>query len=125
METMIGNAVLLVFLVVQIVVGHILLRSKKPYRAVALVAHIILSLFILLGLASGIYVYLVGIVAGKMFATISLYAAGMTLLLNLVTGVRLMTFKNITPKLISGHKITAFFTAGLLIAHMIFLAAKI
>jgi hypothetical protein len=125
METMTGNVVLLVFLVIQIIVGAILLRSKKPYKAVLLVVHIIISLFILLGFASGIYVYLAGIVAGKMLATISLYAAGAALLLNLITGVSLLTLKNVNPKLVSVHKITAFFTADLLIAHMIFLAVKI
>ena len=125
METMIGNVFLLVFLVIQIIVGAILLRSKKPYKTVMLVVHIILSLFILTGFASGIYVYLTGIVAGKMWAAISLYAAGTALLLNLITGVRLLTLKNIDPKLVLVHKLTAFLTAGLLIAHIIFLAAKI
>jgi len=123
METMIGNVVLLVFLVVQIVVGTSLSRSNKPYKVALLVVHIILSLFIILGFASGIYVYLKGLVAGKMFAAISLYAAGMALLLNLIVGVKLLTFKNISAKLT--HMATAFVTAGLLIAHMIFLAAKI
>ena len=125
METMIGNVFLLLFLVIQIVVGTSLIRSKKPYKAALLVVHIILSLFILAGFASGIYVYLKGIVAGKMFATISLYAAGVALLLNLITGVKLLTFKNVSSKLVLVHKITAFVTAGLLIAHIIFLAVKI
>ena len=125
METMIGNVVLLVFLVAQIVVGASLIRSKKPYKTVLLVVHVILSLFILLGFASGIYVYLKGLVAGKIFAAISLYAAGAAVLLNLITGVRLLIIKNVNAKLVLVHKITAFVTAGLLIAHIISLAVKI
>lgn len=124
METMTGNVVLFVFLVIQIILGTSLIRSKKPYRVAVLVIHVILSLFILLGFASGIYIYLVGLVAGKMFAAIALYAAGAALLLNLITGVKLLASR-IDPQLVSVHKITAYLTAGLLLAHMIFLAVKI
>ncbi len=125
METMIGNVVLLVFLAAQIVVGTSVIHSKKPYKIVLLAVHIILSLFILAGFASGIYVYFMGIVAGKMFAAISLYGAGAALLLGLMTGVMLLPLKNVNPKLVLVHKIAAFVTAGLLIAHIISLAVKI
>jgi hypothetical protein len=90
-----------------------------------LVIHIILSLFILLGIASGIYVCLKGIDTGKMFATISLYGAGVALLLNVISGVRLLTLKLNNPKLVMVHKITALVAAVLLLARIIFEMAKI
>jgi len=122
---MTGEVVLFVFLFIEIIVGALLNRSKKPYNVAVLIVHIVFSLFIITGLASGIYVCIKGIDTGKMLAAISLYAAGVALLLNLITGLRLSGLKADNPKIVAIHKVTAFTTAALLIARIIFDIVKI
>ncbi len=124
-NTMTGDVVLFAFVVIQIVVGALVIHSKNPYKVALLVVHVILSLFIILGLGSGIYVDLRDIATGKMFSTISLFAAGVALLLNLIIGVRLLTLKAFKPKLVLAHKITAYVLAVFLIARIIFDIVKI
>lgn len=125
METMFGNVFLLLFVVVQIIIGARLDNLKKPYNVSVLIVHIILSLFIILGLSSGIYVYLTGMVIGTMFSSIALYTAGLSLLVNIVTGLSLLSLKDDNPKLALVHKMSAYAIAVFLIAHIIFLAVKI
>jgi hypothetical protein len=113
-----------VFFVLNAAVGGYLGRLGKPYGVGKLAIHIILFLLVLGGVIASIY-KLQGVMENKLYSTISLYVAGLTLLANLVIGAIMAIIKKVNPKLVLAHKLSTLLMGVSIIASMIFLTAKI
>lgn len=104
--------------------GVYLARKGRPYHAVIMVIHGILSLFIIAGVISCIY-GLQGIINNKLFSTISIYLMGLASVVKIISGLSIVIIKNGNPILILFHKIGTFLMIISIIASIIFLALKI
>jgi hypothetical protein len=113
-----------VFFVVNAAVGGYLGRFGKPYGAVKLAIHSILFLLVLGGVIASIY-KLEGVMENKLYSTISLYMAGLTLLANLIVGVSMTVIKKVNPKLVLVHKLSTLLMGVSIIASIVFLTVKI
>lgn len=113
-----------IFLVVAIVVGFRLERTKKPYGPAILIAHIALFVLISGGVIASIY-KLSGVAEGKFLSTISLYVAALTLLGNLTIGITMAIARQKHGKLIVAHKLSTSLMAISLLSGITFMALRV
>ncbi len=113
-----------VFFVMNAAVGGYLGRLGKPYGVGKLAVHIILFLLVLAGLIASIY-KLQGVIENKLYSTISLYVAGLTLLTNFTIGISMVIIKQKNQKLVLVHKLSTLLMGVSIIASMIFLTVEI
>ncbi len=125
MESVLTSVVVTaIFILLTATVGSRLGRTAKPYGIVKLAAHIIRFLLVSGGVIASIY-KLQGVMASKLYSTISLYVAALTLLTNFTIGISMVVIKQKTQKLILVHKLSTLLMAASVVASIIFLAEKI
>lgn len=112
-----------IFFAVAVGVGHRLERSPKPYGLAILAIHITLFVLISGGIIASIY-KIQGVTEAKLFSTISLYVAAMTLLGNLVIGTSMAIAKQKNKKLILAHKLSTSLMAIAIFAGIVFMILK-
>jgi hypothetical protein len=113
-----------IFIMIAATVGYRLAQTAKPYGIVKLAIHMILFLLVSGGVIASIY-KLQGVTASKLYSTISLYVAALTLLTNLTIGISMVFVKQKNRKLILVHKLSTLLMAASIVASIIFLAVKI
>lgn len=113
-----------VFLGITATVGNRLGRSRRPYGAVQLAIHLLLFLLVSGGVIASIY-KLQGVAENKLLSTLSLYLAGLTLLINLAVGIAMITIKQKDRRLISAHKVSTLAMTASIVASVIFIMIKI
>ncbi len=114
-----------VFFVMNAAVGGYLGRFGKPYGALKLAIHIILFLLVLAGIIASVYKLQGVIHDNKLYSTISLYVAGLTLLTNLMIGISMTIIKKVNPKLVLVHKLSTLLMGVSITAGIIFLIVRI
>ena len=112
------------FVAVTSAIGLRLDHFGKPYGAGKLTIHIILFFFVAAGLIASLY-KLEGAVHEKLFSTVSLYAVGLTVLTNAITGFVMSIIKTINKKLISIHKFSTILMALSIVSSIAFLILEI
>jgi uncharacterized membrane protein len=112
------------FFMVTATLGFRLGRSAKPYGVVKLAAHIFLFLLVLSGVIASAY-KLNGFTGDKLYSTIAIYVAGLTLLSNFTIGICMAVVKKKSRELILAHKLSTLIMAVSILAGIIFLAMKI
>ena len=120
------NSVLVteVFIVITCLIGWRIGRSGKPYGEVKLLAHIFLFLLIAVGVLASLY-KLHAVTGNKLFTTLALYLAMLTIITNFVVGM-MMTIK-LRPdyKLVKIHKISTSVMVMSILSAVLFLMIKI
>ncbi len=122
-SVLISMVVTAAFFVVTATLGFRLGRSAKPYGVVKLSAHIFLFLFVLSGVIASAY-KLHGVIGDKLYSTIAIYLAGLTLLSNFAIGICMAVIKQKNSKLILAHKLSTSLMAASILSGIIFLIAK-
>ena len=115
----------LAWYIVNLFVGFRLAHMPKPYGWVKMTIHIVLFIFIMNGVVSSIYS--LHVVAGnsKIYSMIALYVAALTVMVNLIVGVRMLFGKGKNRALTLIHKQSAFGMGIALLASVVFLLVKI
>ena len=96
-SVLISVVVTAIFIVLAATVGNRLGHTAKPYGIVKLAVHIILFLLVSGGVIASIY-KLQGVIASKLYSTISLYVAALTLLTNFTIGISMIIVKQKNPE---------------------------
>ncbi len=112
------------FFMVTATLGYRLGRSTKPYPAVKLAAHIFLFLFVASGVIASAY-KLQGVPGDKLYSTIAIYMAGLTVLSNFVIGFCMAVIKRKNRNLVMAHKFSTSLMAISILAGILFLTAGI
>lgn len=123
-SVLISVVVTAIFIVLAATVGIRLGHTAKPYGIVKLATHIILFLLVSGGVIASIY-KLQGVIDSKLYSTISLYVAALTLLTNFTIGISMIIIKQKNQKLILVHKLSTLLMAASIVASIIFLAVRI
>jgi hypothetical protein len=112
------------FFMVTATLGYRLGRSAKPYGVVKLAAHIFLFLFVASGVIASAY-KLNAVTGDKLYSTIAIYTAGLTLLANLAIGICMAVIKRKNRYLILAHKLSTSLMAVSILAGILFLFAAV
>ncbi|WP_411727861.1 hypothetical protein [Methyloglobulus sp.] len=123
-SVLISVVVTAIFFVITATVGGRLGHTAKPYGIVKLAAHIILFLLVSGGVIASIY-KLQGVMDNKLYSTISLYVAALTLLTNFTIGISMVLIKQKNRKLVLVHKLSTRLMATSIVASILFLTVKI
>jgi hypothetical protein len=123
-SVLISVVVTAIFFVITATVGSRLGHTAKPYGIVKLATHIILFLLVSGGVIASIY-KLQGVIDNKLYSTISLYVAALTLLTNFTIGISMVIIKQKNQKLVLAHELSTLLMAASIVAGIIFLTVKI